>query len=83
MLARGLAQNSSLNTFKSLWIDKGDMDVLLSGHQLWPLGRKVKLGSKIAESVIRLAWRRVSWIARWVSASTAGAGTSQRLRNAW
>ena len=54
-LARGLAQGRSLNNFRSLWIDDGNIDTLLKGHALFPLG-KLKMFSKIFESVLRLEW---------------------------
>jgi patatin-related protein len=54
-LARGLAQGRSLDGFRELWIDDGDMEDLLAGHALFPWGRG-KMLSKLAESVARLGW---------------------------
>ncbi len=54
-LARGLAEGRSLNGFKKLWIDEGDMEDLLAGHALFPWGRG-KLLSQLAVSVGRLGW---------------------------
>jgi patatin-related protein len=55
-LARGLAQGYSLNGFRSLWIDEGDINTLLKGHALLPFGGQAKMLSKIFESVLRLEW---------------------------
>jgi patatin-related protein len=52
-LARGLAQGRSLNGFRQLWLDEGDMEDLLAGHAMFPWGRG-KMLSKLAESVARL-----------------------------
>jgi patatin-related protein len=52
-LARGLAEGRSLNGFRKLWLDEGDIEDLLAGHALFPWGR-VKMLSKLAESVGRL-----------------------------
>jgi patatin-related protein len=52
-LARALAQGRSLNGFRQLWIDAGDMEDLLAGHAMFPWGRG-KMLSKLAESVARL-----------------------------
>jgi len=52
-LARGLAEGRSLNGFRRLWLDEGDMEDLLAGHALIPWGRE-KMLSKLAESVVRL-----------------------------
>jgi patatin-related protein len=52
-LARGLAGGRSLNGFRKLWLDEGDMEDLLAGHPLLPWG-KGKMLSKLAESVVRL-----------------------------
>lgn len=52
-LARGLAEGRSLNGFKELWLDEGDMEELLAGHALFPWGRG-KMLTKLAESVARL-----------------------------
>jgi len=54
-LARGLAGGRSLNGFRKLWLDEGDMSVLLAGHALFPWGR-AKMLTKLAESVARLGW---------------------------
>jgi patatin-related protein len=54
-LARGLAGGRSLNGFRKLWLDEGDMSVLLAGHALFPWGRG-KMLTKLAESVARLGW---------------------------
>ena len=54
-LARGLAEGRSLNGFRKLWLDEGDMEDLLAGHALFPWGRG-KMLSKLAESVARLGW---------------------------
>jgi patatin-related protein len=54
-LARGLAEGRSLNGFRELWLDEGDLVDLLAGHALFPWGRG-KLLSKLAESVTRLGW---------------------------
>jgi len=54
-LARGLAGGRSLNGFRKLWLDEGDMQVLLAGHALFPWGRG-KMLTKLAESVARLGW---------------------------
>jgi patatin-related protein len=54
-LARGLAEGRSLDGFRQLWIEQADLDVLLAGHALFPWGR-VKMLSKLAESVLRLPW---------------------------
>ena len=52
-LARALAQGRSLNGFRKLWLDEGDIEDLLAGHALFPWGR-VKMLSKLVESVGRL-----------------------------
>ncbi len=52
-LARGLAEGRSLNGFRKLWLDEGDIEDLLAGHALFPWGR-VKMLSKLVESVGRL-----------------------------
>jgi patatin-related protein len=54
-LARGLAEGRSLNGFRKLWLEDGDMQDLLAGHALFPWGRG-KMLSKLAESVARLGW---------------------------
>jgi patatin-related protein len=52
-LARALAEGRSLNGFRKLWLDEGDIEDLLAGHALFPWGR-VKMLSKLVESVGRL-----------------------------
>ena len=52
-LGRALAQGRSMNGFRKLWLDEGDMEVLLAGHSLFPWGRG-KMLSKLAESAARL-----------------------------
>jgi patatin-related protein len=54
-LARGLAEGRSLNSFRQLWLDEGDMQELLASQALFPWGRGRML-SKLAESVARLGW---------------------------
>src|SRR3984957_16875846 len=38
-LARALAGGRSLEGFRQLWLDEGDMEDLLAGHALFPWGR--------------------------------------------
>ncbi len=52
-LARGLAEGRSLNGFRELWLEEGDMEELLAGHALFPWGR-AKMLTKLAESAARL-----------------------------
>ncbi len=52
-LGRALAEGRSLNGFRKLWVEEGDMEVLLAGHALFPWGRG-KMLSKLAESAARL-----------------------------
>ncbi len=52
-LGRALAEGRSMNGFRKLWLDEGDMEVLLAGHSLFPWGRG-KMLSKLAESAARL-----------------------------
>ena len=54
-LARALAGGRSLDKFRELWLDDGDMEELLAGHALFPWGRG-KLLSELAVSIARLGW---------------------------
>jgi patatin-related protein len=49
-LARALAGGRSLDKFRELWLDNGDMGVLLAGHALFPWG-KGKLVTQFLDSV--------------------------------
>jgi patatin-related protein len=63
-LAKGLAHNRSVDDFRDLWFDKGDIDGLLSAPR-WLPGRKLKVGW-VALRALKHAPLRGDLMAQWI-----------------
>jgi len=57
-LGRGLVEGRSLDEFRGLWLDEGDIDKLLEAH-LFPLGR-AQLAADLARSLLHLGLHHTS-----------------------
>jgi patatin-related protein len=63
-LAKALAHNRSVDDFRDLWFDRGDIDGLLSAPR-WLPGRKLKLGW-VALRALKHSPLRGDLMARWI-----------------
>jgi len=82
-LAKGLAHNRSVDDFRDLWFDKGDIDGLLNAPR-WLPGRKLKVGW-VALGALKRSPLRGDLMAQWIydafhkmddkDSSPAGIGT--------
>jgi patatin-related protein len=63
-LAKGIAHNRSVDDFRDLWFDRGDIDGLLSAPR-WLPGRKLKVGW-VALRALKHAPLRGDLMAQWI-----------------
>jgi patatin-related protein len=63
-LAKGLAHNRSVDDFRDLWFDKGDIDGLLSAPR-WVPGRKLKF-AWVALNALKRSPLRGDLMAQWI-----------------